>query len=59
MAGSLIGVLLVGVLRSGMTMLDISIYWQMVAVGVLVLGALAADRREAQRLNLVQENTGS
>lgn len=59
MAGSLIGVLLVGVLRSGMTMLDISIYWQMIAVGVLVLWALAADRREARRLDPARENLGN
>ena len=59
MAGSLIGVVLVGVLRSGMTMLDISIYWQMIAVGVLVLWALAADRREARRLDPARENLGN
>ena len=59
MAGSLIGVLLVGVLRSGMTMLDISIYWQTVAVGIFVLGALAGDRWEARRLDPARENSGN
>ena len=59
MAGSLIGVLLVGVLRNGLTMLDVSIYWQMVAVGMLVLGALAGDRWEMKRLELMHENTGN
>ncbi len=59
MAGSLIGVLLVGVLRSGMTMLDISIYWQMVTVGILVLAALAGDRWESQHADIARENTGN
>ncbi|MBS1372042.1 MAG: ABC transporter permease [Lentisphaeria bacterium] len=58
MAGTLIGVLLVGVLRNGMTMLDISTYWQMMAVGILVLAALAGDRCETLRIDPSRENPG-
>lgn len=51
MVGALIGVLLVAVLRNGMTLLDLSLYWQMVTVGALMLAAMAQDRFETLRID--------
>ena len=51
MVGTLIGVLFVALLRNGMTLLDISSYWQLMTVGLLVLAALAQDRFETLRID--------
>lgn len=51
MVGALIGVLFVAVLRNGMTLLDLSLYWQMVTVGFLMLAAMAQDRFETLRID--------
>lgn len=47
----MIGVLFVALLRNGMTLLDISSYWQLMTVGLLVLAALAQDRFETLRID--------
>ena len=49
--GTMIGVLFVALLRNGMTLLDISSYWQLMTVGLLVLAALAQDRFETLRID--------
>ena len=51
MVGALIGVLFVAMLRNGMTLLDLSLYWQMVTVGGLMLAAMAQDRFETIRID--------
>jgi ribose/xylose/arabinose/galactoside ABC-type transport system permease subunit len=43
--GTLLGVLVIGVLNNGMTLLGVSSYYQTVLSGVLLLGAVALDRR--------------
>jgi ribose transport system permease protein len=41
--GSLLGAVLMGVIRNGMNLLNISAYWQMVIIGIVVVGAVAVD----------------
>jgi ribose/xylose/arabinose/galactoside ABC-type transport system permease subunit len=43
-SGTLIGVLIIGVLNNGMTLLGINSYYQIVAHGVLLLAAVAIDQ---------------
>jgi ribose transport system permease protein len=42
--GTLIGVLLMGILRNGLNLLGISSYWQTVAVGVIIIIAISLER---------------
>ncbi|MDR2158931.1 MAG: ABC transporter permease [Treponema sp.] len=42
--GTLIGVLLMGVLRNGLNLLGISSYWQTVAVGAIIIIAISLER---------------
>jgi ribose/xylose/arabinose/galactoside ABC-type transport system permease subunit len=42
--GTLIGVLLVGVLRNGLNLLAVSPYYQQVAIGLALIGAVLLDR---------------
>ena len=41
--GSVIGAVLMGVLRNAFVLLDVSAYWQVVAIGVVVLMAVGVD----------------
>jgi ribose/xylose/arabinose/galactoside ABC-type transport system permease subunit len=47
--GTLVGVLFLGVLVNGMTLLNISEYWQFVVRGILILGAVLINSIQAQR----------
>lgn len=42
--GTLIGALLLGGLRNGLTLLNVSSYWQLVATGVVLILAVLVDR---------------
>lgn len=44
MQGTLVGVLILGTLTDGMTLLNINGYWQSIASGVVLILAVAADR---------------
>lgn len=41
--GSLIGAIIMGVLRNGLVMLDVNAYWQKVVIGVVIIGAVTLD----------------
>jgi ribose transport system permease protein len=47
--GTLIGVIFLGVLVNGMTLLNISEYWQMVVRGVLILMAVLMNVSPPER----------
>jgi inositol transport system permease protein len=50
MPGTLIGALIVGVLKNGLVLLGVSAYWQMILTGLIIIGAVLLDsRRHAQR----------
>ncbi len=48
--GTLIGALLMGVVRNGLNLLNVSAYWQKAAIGSIILGAVLLDvsRRRAR-----------
>jgi len=46
--GTLIGVIFLGILLNGMTLLNVSTYWQHVVKGVLILGAVLLNRVPSQ-----------
>ncbi len=41
--GTAIGALLIGVLRNGMVLLDVSAFWQKVVIGIVIIVAVALD----------------
>ncbi len=43
--GAMIGSLLMGILRNGLVLLNVSAYWQQVAIGLVILLAVVLDRR--------------
>jgi len=50
-AGTLIGVLIMGFIRNGLNLLNVSVFWQEVAIGVIIITAAFIDvlrRRAAQ-----------
>lgn len=50
--GTLIGALIIGVLRNGLNLLDVSSFWQQVVIGVVIAGAVMVDtlgRRRSRR----------
>ncbi len=50
--GTVIGCLIIGVLNSGLVLLDVSPFWQQVVKGIVILVAVAIDRLRNQELNL-------
>jgi ribose transport system permease protein len=49
-AGTIIGALIPGVLRNGFIILGVQPYWQQVAVGAVLLGAVYVDQSRRRRL---------
>jgi ribose transport system permease protein len=51
--GTLIGALIIGFLRNGLNLLDVSAYWQMVVIGCVIVGAVFVDvlRQRGTRVN--------
>ena len=47
--GTLLGVLLIGVINNGLDLLGVSSYYQAVIKGVIIVGAVWLDRRQARR----------
>ncbi|MEV7132077.1 ABC transporter permease [Arthrobacter sp. NPDC093128] len=43
-SGTIIGVLIIGVLNNGLTLLNVSSYWQMVVQGAIIITAVLIDR---------------
>ena len=43
--GALVGSVLMGVLRNGLVLLNVSAYWQQVAIGLVILVAVVLDRK--------------
>ncbi len=53
MPGTLIGALIVGVLKNGLDLLGVSAYWQKILTGVIIIGAVLLDsKRHAGRTKL-------
>lgn len=48
-AGTLIGAFVMGVLRNGLNLLDVSYYWQQIAIGVVIIGAVFLDGLRRRR----------
>jgi len=44
--GAILGALLIGVLRNGSNLLDISAFWQQVAIGTIIVFAVFIDQRQ-------------
>ncbi|MBM3708857.1 MAG: ABC transporter permease [Actinobacteria bacterium] len=49
MPGTLIGALIVGVLKNGLDLLGVSAYWQQILTGVIIVGAVLLDQRRHAR----------
>ena len=43
--GTIIGVFIIGVINTGLTLLDVSVYWQQVLSGVIILVAVMIDTK--------------
>ena len=42
-SGTLIGALIIGFLRNGLNLLDVSAYWQMIVIGCVIVAAVFVD----------------
>jgi ribose/xylose/arabinose/galactoside ABC-type transport system permease subunit len=49
-AGTVLGCLIIGVLNNGLTLLDVSPFWQQVVKGLVIIAAVAIDRSGARTL---------
>jgi len=47
--GTLIGALFIGLLRNGLNLLDVSAYWQMIVIGVVIVAAVVIDVLRARQ----------
>ena len=47
--GAVVGALVLGVLRNGMTLLGIDAYWQQIVEGCIIIGAVIVDMRKNAR----------
>lgn len=45
--GTLLGALMMGTLRNGLTLLDVSSYYQQIIIGIVIIGAVFLDRIKA------------
>lgn len=43
--GAIVGSLLMGILRNGLVLLNVSAYWQQVAIGLVIIAAVILDRK--------------
>jgi inositol transport system permease protein len=44
--GTFVGALVLAVLRNGLTLLNVDAYWQQVAEGIIIVGAVIVDMRK-------------
>ncbi len=54
LGGSLLGVLIIGMITNGMLLLDIHSYWQQVAKGLILIIAVGAETHQAEERGLRQ-----
>jgi ABC-type xylose transport system permease subunit len=47
--GTLIGALVIGVLRNGLNLLDVSAFWQMIVIGTVIVAAVWIDTLRQRR----------
>ncbi|PRX17480.1 ribose transport system permease protein [Orenia metallireducens] len=47
--GTFLGAAIMAVLRNGLVLLNVSVYWQTIAIGAIVIGAVAMDRIRQKR----------
>ncbi len=47
--GTIIGALFIGLLRNGLNLLDVSAYWQMIVIGVVIVAAVVVDVLRARQ----------
>ena len=47
--GTIVGVTIIGVLRNGLVLLDVSAFWQQLVIGIVIIMAVAADQWRTQR----------
>jgi ribose transport system permease protein len=47
--GTMIGVMIIGVLNNGLTLLDVSSYWQQVIKGIIIIAAVLFDTRSKNK----------
>ncbi|PAB58964.1 ABC transporter permease [Anaeromicrobium sediminis] len=47
--GTLLGALIIGVLRNGLNLLNVSSFWQQVVIGCVVIGAVAIDKLQNKK----------
>lgn len=45
MMGTIVGVLIIGVINNGLNLLDVSSYWQQIVKGLIIAGAVVIDQR--------------
>jgi ribose/xylose/arabinose/galactoside ABC-type transport system permease subunit len=45
MLGTIVGVLIIGVINNGLNLLDVSSYWQQIIKGIIIAGAVVLDQR--------------
>jgi inositol transport system permease protein len=43
MTGTLVGVLLIGVINNGLDLLNVTSYYQQVVMGIIIIGAVVLD----------------
>ena len=56
--GTLVGALIMAVLRNGLNLLNVSAYWQMMVIGVVIVAAVWVDvvrQRAAEKNRAVRE----
>jgi len=47
--GTLIGAAMMGVIRNALILLHVSVYWQNVVIGLVIIAAVTIDRLRQQR----------
>jgi len=47
--GTIIGAFVIGVLRNGLNLLNVSAFWQQIAIGIVIIGAVFLDRIKRRR----------
>jgi ribose transport system permease protein len=50
--GTILGVLIIGVLRNGLILLGISPFWQTTIIGLVIIFAVGLDKWTEQRRNI-------
>jgi ribose transport system permease protein len=48
-AGTLLGALIMGVLRNGLNLMEVSAFWQQAFIGTVIIAAALADRLRAKK----------